>query len=73
MVPENGRITVRKTYTNGEKRTPYKWHAVCPCGHNIASWDWDRIIGHVGDHITWHQTGSEPAGWARMFPNWIAA
>ena len=49
--PEHGCVRVRLRYTNGAKRTPWKWHAVCICGWHCQSWDWHRIIGHVDDHV----------------------
>ena len=50
--PTDGRLVrIRFRYTNGKKRTPWKWHAVCVCGHNELGWDWARCIGYVNDHL----------------------
>lgn len=55
--PAHGCVRVRLRYTNGDRRTPWKWHAVCLCGWNLLSWDWPRTIGHVSDHLRFFESG----------------
>jgi len=52
--PARPRLFLR--YAN-EGRTPWKWHGLCPCGWNILSWDWNRALRHLNNHLKEKHSG----------------
>lgn len=60
-------VKVGLIYTNGEKRTPYKWYCECKCGWRALSWSWDRRWDMARSNLSpeeWVRDNGEPSGGA---------
>lgn len=60
-------VKIRLTYTNGAKRTPYKWVGNCICGWGCASWSWSReydVIMSGQTREQWIEENGQPEGGA---------
>lgn len=55
------KVKIEKTYTNGEKRTPYKWMATCHCGWKCLSWSWSRSL-EAARYDKWIEENGQPTG-----------